>query len=102
MAKCCTENTNNSKQIENSIEILKAVSEPNRLRILCILSKNDICVCNLAKEINVSHNLLSFHLKTLFEVGILDKRRDGNQIFYFIREEWKHRINHFFTFIGIN
>jgi len=102
MDNCCNQGTNNYAQIEKSVELLKAVSEPNRLRILCTLSKTDICVCNLAKKLGISHNLLSFHLKNLYEVGILDKRREGNQFFYFIKEEWKERVNHFFNFVAIN
>ena len=101
MDKCCLKGTENFEKITKSLEILKAVSEPNRLRVLCTLSKTDICVCDLAKKMEVSHNLLSFHLKTLFGAGILDKRRNGNQIFYFINQEWKDRIKSFFKFMNI-
>ena len=102
MENCCSQGTKNYSQIENSIELLKAVSDPNRLRALCTLSKTEICVCDLAKKLDISRNLLSFHLKTLYEVGILDKRRNGNQFFFFIKDEWKERVDHFFTFVGIN
>ena len=101
MNNCCDNGTDNFSRIDSSIELLKAVSEPNRLRVLCTLSKMDICVCDLAERLGVSHNLLSFHLKTLSEVGLLDKRREGNQYFYFIKEEWKERVGHFFNFVQI-
>lgn len=83
----------------NSSYILKIISEPNRLKILCILSKLDICVCDIAKKMEVSHNLISFHLKILYEVGILNKKRTGNKIFYCISKEWRPRIKHLFKFI---
>ena len=102
MGSCCKRGSKNFQKIDESLDILKAVSEPNRLRILCTLSKIDICVCDLAKKLEVSHNLISFHLKILYEAGILDKRRDGNQFFYFIKKEWKKKIDHFFSFININ
>jgi len=102
MDDCCNKNSKNFKQIDKSVDLLNAVTEPNRLRILCILSKMDICVCDLAKRLDASHNLISHHLKTLYEVGVLDKRRDGNQFFYFIKEEWKPRIKHLFDFVKIN
>lgn len=101
MDSCCDKSSKNFKQIDNSIDLLKAVTEPNRLRILCILSKMVICVCDLAKRLDASHNLISHHLKTLYEVGVLDKRRKGNQIFYFIKDEWKPRIKHLFDFVKI-
>ncbi len=101
MINCCSQETEYYKNIDTSISILKAVSEPNRLRVLCILSKNKICVCDLANKLDLAFNLISFHLKTLKTVGILDKKREGNQIFYFIKPEWKSRVEHFFNFIGI-
>lgn len=102
MDYCCNKSSKHFKQIDKSVDLLNAVTEPNRLRILCILSKMDICVCDLAKKLDASHNLISHHLKTLYEVGVLDKRRDGNQFFYFIKEEWKSRIKHLFNLVMIN
>ncbi len=102
MEKCCYKGSKNFKQIDNSTELLKATTEPNRLRILCVLSKMDICVCELAKRLEASHNLMSHHLKTLFEVGILGKKRDGNKIYYFIKKKWKKRISYLFKFVQIN
>ena len=101
MKACCTKGTKNYKNIDLSIPIIKAVNETNRLRILCVLTKEDICVCELGKKLNLAHNLISFHLKTLFDVGILDKRREGNQFFYFINPSWKKRVNYFFKFMGV-
>lgn len=102
MNNCCNKSSKNFKQIDNSIKILNAVTEPNRLRILCILSKIDICVCDLAQRLNVSHNLISHHLKILYDVGVLDKRRKGNKFFYFIKEDLKPRIKHLFDFVEIS
>ncbi|MBN1915465.1 helix-turn-helix transcriptional regulator [Candidatus Dojkabacteria bacterium] len=61
-----------------------------------------MCVCELSEKLGISRNLLSFHLKTLYKAGILDKRRDGNQIFFFIKNKWKKRVSYFFSFVGIN
>ncbi len=101
MKSCCTEGTENFKSIDIVIPILKAVAETNRMRVLCVLAHEEICVCELGEKLGMAHNLISFHLKTLHDTGILDKRREGNQFFYFIRPEWKPRIKHFFKFIGI-
>lgn len=101
MSTCCSKGTENHDKIESSVELLKAVSEPNRLRVLCTLSRTDLCVCELAQKLEISRHLLSFHLKTLYESGILDKKRDGNQIFFFIKDDWKDRVKYFFKFVGI-
>jgi ArsR family transcriptional regulator, lead/cadmium/zinc/bismuth-responsive transcriptional repressor len=98
---CCQENNKINKKIEESVDLLKAVSEPNRLRILCVLSKEKICVCDLAEKLGIQQNLLSFHLKTLFEVGILEKFREGNSIYYAIKKEWEKKIESIFKFLDI-
>jgi DNA-binding transcriptional ArsR family regulator len=101
MKNCCNPVVKTLGNIKSPIDILKAVSEPNRLQILHILSKNNICVCEIAKKLGLAYNLVSFHLKTLSTVGILDKKRNGNQIFYFIRPEWENRIEYFFLFVDL-
>lgn len=101
MKNCCNLKLQKYKNIDPSVDILKAVAEPNRLRVLYILSQKEICVCELAKMLDLAFNLISFHLKTLKNVGILDKKRVGNQIFYFIKPEWEKRVDQFFSFIGI-
>lgn len=89
-------------QVEDPIALLKAVSEPNRLRALYMLSKMEINVTDLAAKLDLTHNLLSFHLKKLISVGILGKRRDGNQFFYFIKPDWHERVDFFFKFVKID
>jgi len=101
MNNCCHDNDEDYKKIEESTELLKAISEPNRLRILCVLSKKKICVCELAQELNIPQNLISFHLKTLYDVGILKKEREGNTIYYAIKKDWGKRIEKIFEFLDI-
>lgn len=101
MKTCCKKGTKEFNDIAISSDVLKAISEPNRLKILCILYKKDICVCKMAKELDVSRNLVSFHLRKLYEVGILDKKREGNQIFFFIKKSWEKRLQNLFSFLGI-
>lgn len=101
MNTCCKDNTKNYIKIEKSVDLLKAISEPNRLRILCTLSKDKICVCELADKIGIPQNLMSFHLKTLHKVGILEKKREGNNIYYVITKKWNNKIENIFQFLDI-
>ncbi|KUK50049.1 MAG: hypothetical protein XD75_0064 [Parcubacteria bacterium 33_209] len=101
MNTCCKNNEKNYLKIEKSVDLLKAISEPNRLRILCTLSKDKICVCELAEKIGIPQNLMSFHLKTLHEVGILEKKREGNNIYYVIAKKWNKKIENIFQFLDI-
>jgi ArsR family transcriptional regulator, lead/cadmium/zinc/bismuth-responsive transcriptional repressor len=101
MDLCCSQGSENFKKIESSINILKAFSDPTRIRILCSLSKQEICVCDLAVKLGISRHLLSFHLKNLYDAEVLIKKRKGNKIFFYIKDEWQERVKLFLNFIGI-
>jgi len=91
----------NFKELNISINKLKAMSDQNRIRILYLLSCEKICVCDIAKSLNLAQNLVSFHLNVLFESGLLDKKREGNCLFYFIKKEYKKSLNYFFKFLNL-
>ena len=56
--------------------VLKALGEPNRLRIFAELMRGDSCNCELAEQLEMPANLLSHHLKVLAEAGLVFSRRD--------------------------
>lgn len=87
---------------EIPIDLLKALSEPNRISLLRLLYDEEICVCNLAKKLDLAYNLTSFHLKVLFDEGLVEKKRDKNQIFYIIKDKWRKRLEYYFKFLDIN
>lgn len=83
------------EKIRISTDLLKAVAEPNRLRILCLLSDGSNCVGEISKRLHLPHNLVSFHLKNLLEVDILEKERDGNRSIYSINREMEKYVKSF-------
>lgn len=62
----------------------RALSDEKRLRILQLLSGGERCVCELTKPLEAGQSLLSFHMKTLKEAGLVSDRRDGRWIHYSI------------------
>jgi DNA-binding transcriptional ArsR family regulator len=46
-------------------EALKVLSDPNRLRIMCLLSGGEKCVCEVERELEISQQLSSHHLGVL-------------------------------------
>ena len=60
----------------------KALSDPNRLRILDRLRSGERCVCDLQDALDTGQSLLSFHLKTLREAGLVIDRREGRWAHY--------------------
>lgn len=55
---------------------LKALAEPNRLRILDLLMQGEQCNCEMGGTLNMAPNLISHHLRVLQEAGLLVVRRD--------------------------
>ena len=65
--------------------MLKALGEPNRLRIFAELMKGDTCNAELTEALGLPANLLSHHLRVLSEAGLVSSRRDridGRWIYY--------------------
>ncbi len=100
--KCCDNTSPQFKKIEESANLLKVLSDVNRIKILCILSQEKICVCDLAKRLEIAQNLVSHHLKVLEEAGVFEKKRNGNQIFYYILPGKEGLVSNLKTLIGIN
>lgn len=68
--------------IESRAQNFAALSDPIRLRILDVLGTGQKCVCDLQDEIEISPNLLSYHLRVLREAGLVAATRRGRRVDY--------------------
>lgn len=69
-------------QIEKAAEVFRVMSAPMRLRIISSLCSGEKNVGELLEEIDTTQPNMSQHLNTLYVAGVLDKRREGVQIYY--------------------
>lgn len=53
------------KDLSKQVDFLKALSDENRLHILCFLRKGEKCVCEIVGFLDLPQNLVSHHLKVL-------------------------------------
>lgn len=67
---------------KQKIENLQKLLVLNRIRILKLLYIQDTCVCKMVEKLNLKHNLISHHLKTLVDMGYLKSTRNGQHIMY--------------------
>ncbi|MFZ5969321.1 MAG: metalloregulator ArsR/SmtB family transcription factor [Bacillota bacterium] len=65
-------------------QVLKALAEPTRLKILKCIYKKPECTQTLAVDLGLTEACISKHFKVLFEAGLIDKHRQGNFIYYSI------------------
>jgi ArsR family transcriptional regulator len=60
----------------------RALADENRLRIIDLLRSGERCVCELTDALDLGQSLLSHHLKTLKDAGLVADRRDGRWAYY--------------------
>ena len=66
----------------NLLSILKAFAEKTRLRILRLISTQELAVNELVETLNVPQSRISRHLSVLRGLGLVQDRREGNCIYY--------------------
>lgn len=67
---------------EAASELFRAMSAPMRLKIISSLCNGEKNVSQLLSEIHTTQPNMSQHLNTLYQSGVIGKRREGVQIFY--------------------
>ena len=67
---------------EMAAEIFRVMSAPMRLKIISSLCNGEKNVSQLLEEIDTTQPNMSQHLNTLYQSGVIGKRREGVQIFY--------------------
>lgn len=87
MKLICCENKKLKGEINNLVNFLKAISEENRLKILCILRKRELCVCEIWQHLDLSQNLASHHLKVLKDFGLVESKKDGTKVIYYLNSK---------------
>jgi len=64
------------------LEFLRAISNPLRFQILKLLSRGWLCVCIISGLLNRDQTLISHHLRTLREAGLILEKKVGKMHFY--------------------
>ena len=63
-------------------EFFRLLGDPNRLRILSLLAKEDLCVCDLAALLEMSESAVSHQLRTLRTLRLVSYEKRGRKVFY--------------------
>ncbi len=74
------------KHIEEIAKLLKTMSHPIRLKILCLLQDKELTVGDIHKEVQTTNANVSQHLSILRNQGIISFRKDANFIYNRISE----------------
>jgi len=72
--------------------LFKALSDPNRLMIIDMLSCGELCACVILEEFNITQPTLSHHMKTLNECKLVNSRKDGKWTYYSLNNDTSGRL----------
>ena len=72
--------------MEDIAQIYKALSEQMRLRMLMLLTQGELCVCDLMAVLEEPQSKVSRHLAYLKHSGLIQSKRVGTWMHYFLRD----------------
>ena len=74
--------TTSKAKMEQIAAICKALGDSNRLQIVELLTRGELCGCKLLEQFNITQPTLSHHMKVLSECGLLLTRKEGKWCYY--------------------
>jgi ArsR family transcriptional regulator len=64
------------------IKVMKALSDPNRVKMLKLLQRRVLCVCEIQAALGLAQSTVSKHLRILEEAGLVRFNKDGLWVNY--------------------
>ncbi len=64
------------------MNVIKALADSNRVRILCVLKGRELCVCQIIDLLGLAPSTVSKHLSILRQTRLLDDRKEGRWTYY--------------------
>ncbi len=77
----------NEENLYDFVEMLKALGDSSRLKIINSLMEGELCVSDISDSTGLGQSLVSHHLSILKAVRLVKPRRDGKNIFYAIDDD---------------
>lgn len=68
------------------IKVMKALSDPNRVKIVKLLQRKVLCVCEIKEALGLAQSTASKHLKILEEAGLVNYTKDGLWVNYHLAD----------------
>ena len=68
--------------MSNAVQLFKALGDETRLRILNMLCRRDLCVCQIVDVLGIGQSKASRHLSHLKHAGLVTDRREGLWMYY--------------------
>jgi DNA-binding transcriptional ArsR family regulator len=66
----------------STVDVLKALGHPVRLRLVAMLRGGELCVCQMTAVLELAASTVSAHLTDLKRAGLVEERKDGRWVFH--------------------
>jgi len=72
--------------MKDFILVIKALSDPNRVKLLKMLQERVMCVCEIQAALGIAQPTVSKHLKILESAGLVGRKKDGLWVNYHLSD----------------
>lgn len=73
-------------------ELFKVFGDSTRIKILCALFESEMCVCDIAALLNMTHSAISHQLRVLKSAKLVKNRKAGKVVYYSLADDHIKRI----------
>ena len=87
LLKIVDEKLPEEEELYDLAELFKVFGDSTRIRILFVLFEAEVCVCDLAKVLNMTQSAISHQLRILKQNKLVKNRREGKSIFYSLADD---------------
>lgn len=79
-------------EIIEMADIFKLLADSSRLKIICSILNNELCVCDLCELLNLTQSNVSHQLQLLRTSKLVKYRKEGKQVYYSLQDEHIEKI----------
>lgn len=76
-----------TKPLNATVDVLKALAHPVRLRMVAMLRGGELCVCQITAVLGLAASTVSAHLGDLKRAGLVEERKDGRWVFHRLAQD---------------
>ena len=87
LLKIVNETMPDEEELYDLADLFKVFADSTRIRILFVLFESEVCVCDLAKALNMTQSAVSHQLRVLKQNKLVKNRREGKSIFYSLADD---------------
>lgn len=87
LLKIVNETMPDETELDALADLFKVFGDPTRIRILFVLFEAEVCVCDLARALNMTQSAVSHQLRILKQSRLVKNRREGKSMFYSLADD---------------